>query len=145
MYQDRLSEPPSEGRPVYRNHSEGREDQLRVRFIALQETNSSTIVPLQLWDTPANYDLDQLDVPLSSFSTLVYVMDMQVRTGTNHKQPLIVQQDDSYHEAVRQAVTTIVRGYLANQSMKFSVFIHKAEALSEDYRGGEQSVPISSH
>lgn len=29
-----------------------------------------------------------------------------------------------------------MRGYLANPAMKFSVFIHKAEALSEDYRGG---------
>ncbi len=47
-----------------------------------------------------------------------------------------MKQDDSYHEAVRQAVTMILRGYLANPQMKFSVFIHKAEALSEDYRGG---------
>lgn len=39
----------------------------------------STIVPIQLWDTPANFDIDQLDAPLGSFSTLVYVMDMQVR------------------------------------------------------------------
>lgn len=91
-------------------------------------------MPLQIWDTPANFDLDQLDVPLSSFSTLVYVIDMQVRLCADHAD---LQQDDSYHDAVRQAVTTIVRGYLANQSMKFSVFIHKAEALSEDYRGGE--------
>jgi hypothetical protein len=41
--------------------------------------HASTIVPLQIWDTPANFDLDQLDVPLASFSTLVYVIDMQVR------------------------------------------------------------------
>lgn len=95
---------------------------------------NSTIVPLQIWDTPANFDLDQLDTPLSSFSTLVYVMDMQVRMV--EVAWLTRKQDDSYHEAVRQAVTMILRGYLANPQMKFSVFIHKAEALSEDYRGG---------
>ncbi len=33
----------------------------------------------------------------------------------------------------------ILRGYLANPQMKFSVFIHKAEALSEDYRGENYS------
>ncbi|BEI87150.1 hypothetical protein CcaverHIS002_0704960 [Cutaneotrichosporon cavernicola] len=91
----------------------------------IEKVDYDTIVPLQIWDTPANFDLDQLDVPLSSFSTLVYVIDMQ--------------QDDSYHEAVRQAITMILRGYLANPQMKFSVFIHKAEALSEDYRGENYS------
>ncbi|WOO85721.1 Ras-related GTP-binding protein C [Vanrija pseudolonga] len=91
----------------------------------IEKINYDTIVPIQLWDTPSNFDIDQLDAPLGSFSTLVYVMDMQ--------------QDDSYHDAVRQAVHTIMRGYLANPAMKFSVFIHKAEALSEDYRGENYS------
>jgi Ras-related GTP-binding protein C/D len=35
-------------------------------------------MPLQIWDTPSNFELDQLEVPLGSFSTIVYVMDMQV-------------------------------------------------------------------
>ena len=37
-----------------------------------------SILPLQFWDTPHNFDLDQLDVPLSTFSSVIYVMDMQV-------------------------------------------------------------------
>lgn len=41
-------------------------------------TTRSTIMPLQIWDTPSNFELDQLEVPLGSFSTIVYVMDMQV-------------------------------------------------------------------
>lgn len=41
-------------------------------------TRGSTIMPLQIWDTPSNFELDQLEVPLGSFSTIVYVMDMQV-------------------------------------------------------------------
>lgn len=41
-------------------------------------TRGSTIMPLQIWDTPSSFELDQLEVPLGSFSTIVYVMDMQV-------------------------------------------------------------------
>lgn len=52
-----------------------------VSCVALAGTvlTGSTIVPLQIWDTPSNFELDQLDAPLASFSTIVYVMDMQVR------------------------------------------------------------------
>lgn len=44
-------------------------------------TTSSTIVPLQIWDTPSTFDVDRLaetDTTLASFSTMVFVMDMQV-------------------------------------------------------------------
>lgn len=49
-----------------------------------RELTASTIVPLQIWDTPSNFELDQLDTPLASFSTIVYVMDMQVRVAPLH-------------------------------------------------------------
>jgi hypothetical protein len=51
-----------------------------VRSAAEKSTRliSSTIVPLEIWDTPSSYDIDQLEIPVSSFSTIVYVMDMQV-------------------------------------------------------------------
>lgn len=39
----------------------------------------SSIIPLQFWDTPANFELENLDIPLSQFSTLVFVLDIQVR------------------------------------------------------------------
>jgi hypothetical protein len=47
-----------------------------------------SILPLQFWDTPHNFDLDQLDVPLSTFSSVIYVMDMQV----SYMLPLYVNQ-----------------------------------------------------
>ncbi|RSH90467.1 hypothetical protein EHS25_001072 [Saitozyma podzolica] len=87
----------------------------------IEKINYDTIMPLQIWDTPSNFELDQLEVPLSSFSTIVYVMDMQ--------------QDDSYHEAILRFVHIMIRAHIVNPSMKFSVFIHKSEVLSEDYRG----------
>jgi hypothetical protein len=46
------------------------------------------------------------------------------------------QQDDSYHEAVMKFVHTVMKAYIANRDMHFSVFIHKAEVLSADYRDG---------
>lgn len=42
-----------------------------------------------------------------------------------------------YRDAVYKFVTIMLKAYIANPSMKFAVFIHKAEMLSEDYRGGE--------
>ncbi|KAK4687307.1 Ras-related GTP-binding protein C/D, partial [Tremellales sp. Uapishka_1] len=94
----------------------------------IEKINYDSIVPLQIWDTPSNFELDQLDVPLNAFSTVVYVMDMQ--------------QDDSYHEAIIKFVNIMLRAYLANPFIKFAVFIHKAEVLSEDYRGGEDVVDV---
>jgi hypothetical protein len=50
---------------------------------------------------------------------------------------LMDQQDDSYHEAIERCVMLFLRIYLANRHVKMSIFIHKSEVLSEDYRGGE--------
>ncbi|ODO07596.1 hypothetical protein L198_01177 [Cryptococcus wingfieldii CBS 7118] len=87
----------------------------------IEQIDYNSIIPLQIWDTPSNFEIDQLEVPLSSFSTIVYVLDMQ--------------QDDSYHDSIRKFVHIMVRAYLSNPAIRFHMFIHKAEMLSEDYRG----------
>ncbi|ORY24694.1 Gtr1/RagA G protein conserved region-domain-containing protein [Naematelia encephala] len=86
----------------------------------IEKINYDTIIPLQIWDTPTNFELDQLDVPLGSFSTIVYVMDMQ--------------QEDMYPEIIARFVQIVVRAHFANPNMKFAIFIHKAEAMAQDYR-----------
>ncbi|KAL7423540.1 GTP-binding protein gtr2 [Cryptotrichosporon argae] len=86
----------------------------------IEKIDYDSIVPLQVWDTPAHFELEYLDVPVSAFSTLVYVIDMQ--------------QDDLYHEVARAAVPTLLKAYFANPAIHFSIFLHKAEALSEDVR-----------
>ena len=50
----------------------------------------STIVPLEIWDTPSSYDIEQLDIPVSSFSTIVYVMDMQVSDASGVVGPPLI-------------------------------------------------------
>ncbi|WWC60579.1 uncharacterized protein I303_103153 [Kwoniella dejecticola CBS 10117] len=87
----------------------------------IDKINYDSIVPIQIWDTPSNFELDQLEVPISTFSTIVYVLDMQ--------------QDDSYHESILRFVHLMIRIHLVNPSIKFHMFIHKSEVLSEDYRG----------
>jgi hypothetical protein len=44
------------------------------------------MVQLQIWDTPPNFDIEQLDAPLDSFATIVFVIDIQVsrRDGSAH-------------------------------------------------------------
>lgn len=61
-------------------------EKVNYEYVCLRrrELTGSTIVPLQIWDTPSNFELDQLDTPLASFSTIVYVMDMQVRVALLH-------------------------------------------------------------
>nr|ODN93206.1 hypothetical protein L203_00475 [Cryptococcus depauperatus CBS 7841]ODO02636.1 hypothetical protein L204_01375 [Cryptococcus depauperatus CBS 7855] len=86
----------------------------------VEQINYDSIIPLQIWDTPSNFEIDQLEVPLSHFSTIVYVLDMQ--------------QDDSYHQSIGKFVHIMVRAYLSNPNMHFHLFIHKAEMLHDDYR-----------
>ncbi|OCF56691.1 hypothetical protein L486_05545 [Kwoniella mangroviensis CBS 10435] len=87
----------------------------------IEKINYDSIVPIQIWDTPSNFELDQLEVPISTFSTVVYVLDMQ--------------QDDSYHDSILRFVHLMIRLHLSNPSIRFHMFIHKSEVLSEDYRG----------
>ena len=61
------------------------------RPLSRRKLTSRSILPLQFWDTPHNFDLDQLDVPLSTFSSVIYVMDMQVSCH------LALGQLSSYH------------------------------------------------
>ena len=38
----------------------------------------STVIPLEIWDCPGNITLDDLGVPLSDFSSLIFVVDIRV-------------------------------------------------------------------
>lgn len=59
--------------------------------------------------------------------------------GELHRDLADLKQDDTYHEAIYRFVSIMLKAYIANPGMKFAVFIHKAEMLSEDYRGGESA------
>lgn len=39
------------------------------------------MIPLEMWECPGNSTLDAIDAPLTQFSTLIFVIDIQVRTA----------------------------------------------------------------
>jgi Ras-related GTP-binding protein C/D len=38
----------------------------------------STVIPLEIWDCPGNITLDSLGATLSEFSSIIFVIDIQV-------------------------------------------------------------------
>ena len=41
--------------------------------------HTSTVIPLEIWDCPSNVTQDTLGAPLSQFSTIIFVIDIQAR------------------------------------------------------------------
>ena len=50
----------------------------------------STVVPLELWDCPANTTVESLGVPLSSFAAIIFVIDIRVRPFFLHRPHLLI-------------------------------------------------------
>ncbi|PPQ68647.1 hypothetical protein CVT26_002931 [Gymnopilus dilepis] len=76
----------------------------------------STVIPLEIWDCPANTTVESLGVPLSQFSTIIFVIDIR----------------DLYNQPISKLVEFIVASYAQNPDIILEVFVHKAEKLQED-------------
>ncbi|CAE6415344.1 unnamed protein product [Rhizoctonia solani] len=78
-----------------------------------------TIIPLEVWDCPGSTTVENLGVPLSQFSSIVFFIDIQ----------------DDYHLPIKRFYELVVAAYEAGvTNLPFEVLVHKAEAHSEDYR-----------
>lgn len=44
----------------------------------LTDIFTSTVIPLEIWDCPGNITVEDLGVPLSDFSSLIFVIDIRV-------------------------------------------------------------------
>ncbi|KAJ4477411.1 Gtr1/RagA G protein conserved region-domain-containing protein [Lentinula aciculospora] len=75
-----------------------------------------TIIPLEIWDCPGNITVETLGVPLSVFSTLIFVIDIR----------------DLYNQPISRLVEFIIAAYHHNPSLHLEIFVHKAEKLQED-------------
>ncbi|KAH9481309.1 GTP-binding protein gtr2 [Psilocybe cubensis] len=75
-----------------------------------------TVIPLELWDCPANTTVESLGAPLSQFSTIIFVIDIR----------------DLYNQPISKLVEFIVASYAENPNIILEVFVHKAEKLQED-------------
>jgi len=62
--------------------------------------------------------METLGVPLSQFSTMIFVIDIQ----------------DNYQQPIARLVDLVVTACQENPGMNLEVFVHKSEALSEEYK-----------
>lgn len=84
------------------------------------DIENSSFVQFQIWDFPGQIDFFQEDVNsdqiFSGCSALIFVIDAQ----------------DDFAEALNKLRSTVVGAHKVNPSMKFEVFIHKVDGLSEE-------------
>ncbi|ORX99785.1 hypothetical protein K493DRAFT_313082 [Basidiobolus meristosporus CBS 931.73] len=84
--------------------------------------NIISFIEFQVWDFPGQIDFFDpafdSDAIFGEVGALVFVIDAQ----------------DDYIEALSKLHMTVVRAYRVNPNIKFEVFIHKVDGLSDDYR-----------
>ncbi|OCB84662.1 hypothetical protein A7U60_g8182 [Sanghuangporus baumii] len=77
-----------------------------------------SFIPLEIWDCPGNVTADSLGVSLSIFTTIIFVIDIQ----------------DSYHNPIDRLIKLLITALQENPRVNLEIFVHKAEALQEEYR-----------
>src|SRR3989338_998931 len=89
--------------------------------IVKSDISNSSFVQFQIWDFPGQIDFfdDAFDSEaiFAMAGALVFVIDAQ---------------DDYTVEALNRLHQTVVRAHAVNPMMRFDVFIHKADGLSDD-------------
>ena len=104
------------------------------------------IILLQIWDFPGQIDF--FDPAFDSehifggCGALIFVIDAQVSHARLIALPpssycgLFGCFQDDYREALIRLHQTVTRAYMVNQNIKFEVFIHKVDGLSDDRKIG---------
>jgi len=106
-------------------------------------TSASTVIPLEIWDCPGNITLDSLGISLSEFSSVIFVIDIQVLFLSflcTHRRPDILLIQDSYQQPIARMLDFFIAAYQENPATTLEVFVHKAESLAEDYKIGTSVV-----
>lgn len=90
--------------------------------IVKDDVPHSSFVQFQVWDFPGQIDFfdSAYDTELifSGCGALLFVIDAQ----------------DGYAEALNKLQQTVIQAYKVNRDIKFEVFIHKVDGLSDDQR-----------
>jgi len=88
--------------------------------IVKSDISNSSFVQFQIWDFPGQIDFFDGTFDAESIfggcGALVFVIDAQ----------------DDYSEALHKLYNTVTKAYKINPDIKFEVFIHKADSLSDD-------------
>lgn len=90
--------------------------------IVKDEISNSSFVSFTIWDFPGQIDFfdDTFDSDhiFSGCGALVFVIDAQ----------------DDYLEALTKLTTTVTKAWKVNRDIKFEIFIHKVDGLSDDHK-----------
>lgn len=88
--------------------------------ITKTDVNNSMFVQFQIWDFSGDFDFEDPSVDaellFKQCGALVFVIDAQ----------------DNYDDALAKLHSTVVRAFNVNPSIKFEVFVHKVDNLSDD-------------
>ncbi|KAG8925924.1 hypothetical protein FRC03_005652 [Tulasnella sp. 419] len=84
----------------------------------LTKMNIDSMVALQFWDCPGSMSIEHLGVPLTYFSSIIFVIDIQ----------------DDYNYPIAHLVNLIAAAADQHPSVNLEVFVHKAEALSDEFK-----------
>lgn len=86
--------------------------------IVKDDISNSSFVQFQIWDVPGQIEIPVFD-PEHMFQgcgALIFILDAQ----------------DEYHNAMVKLHQTVTRAYEINPDIKFEVFVHKVDGLSDD-------------
>ncbi|EJD06519.1 uncharacterized protein FOMMEDRAFT_77239 [Fomitiporia mediterranea MF3/22] len=84
----------------------------------LMKHRVDSFIPLEIWDCPGTVTVETLGVPLSIFTTIIFVIDIQ----------------DSYHNPIARLIDFFVTAFQESPEINLEVFVHKAESMTEEYR-----------
>uniref|UniRef100_A0A1I8PBQ1 Ras-related GTP-binding protein C n=1 Tax=Stomoxys calcitrans TaxID=35570 RepID=A0A1I8PBQ1_STOCA len=88
--------------------------------IVKDDINNSSFVQFSIWDFPGQIDfIDPTfdsDMIFGNCGSLVFVIDAK----------------DDYNEALTKFKNTVIKAYKVNPRIKFEVFIHKVDGISDD-------------
>jgi Ras-related GTP-binding protein C/D len=87
-----------------------------------EDINNSSFVQFQIWDFPGQIDFFDptfdSELIFGDCGALVFVIDAQ----------------DDYLEALTKLNQTVTKAYKVNRKIKFEVFIHKVDGVSDDFK-----------
>ncbi|XP_054755630.1 ras-related GTP-binding protein C-like isoform X1 [Lytechinus pictus] len=90
--------------------------------IVKDDINNSSFVQFQIWDFPG-----QMDFFDPAF-------DSEMIFGTCEALVFVIDAQDDYMDALAKLHVTVSRAYKVNPNIKFKVFIHKVDGLSDDHK-----------
>jgi len=90
--------------------------------IVKDDISNSSFVSFTIWDFPGQIDFFEATFDVESIfggcGAIVFVIDAQ----------------DDYHEAIGKLHSTVTKAFKVNSDIKFEVFIHKVDGLSDDVK-----------